>query len=184
MPPARTPGRLTSRRLISSTCGAIFCQGDPHRGAVWLVGHIPPGKLRGCFDNLSMHSCVPDRMSELPHVPLRADVIVRCKRYRLGKAAIRTRGESRMTGMKHSRPRTDLVALSRGAPGEELSVPLASLSLSSAPRRRCSSRARVPPARLGHVGALRTGEAAPTANRHSARRSWVAADTRPIRDSR
>src|SRR5262245_850072 len=111
MPPARIPGRLTSRRLISSTCGAIFGQGDPHRGPVWLVGHIPPGKLRGCFDNLSMHSCVPDRMSKLPHVPLRADVIVRCKRYRLGEAAIRTRGESRMTGMKHSRPRTDLVAL-------------------------------------------------------------------------
>jgi hypothetical protein len=48
-----------------------FCQGDPHRGAVWLVGHIPPGKLRVRFDNLSMHSCVPHRMSELPHVPLR-----------------------------------------------------------------------------------------------------------------
>src|SRR5262249_9957044 len=74
MPPARIPGRLTSRCLISSTCGAIFCQGDPHRGAVWLVGNIPPGKLHVCFDNLSMHSCVPDRMSELPHVSLRADV--------------------------------------------------------------------------------------------------------------
>jgi hypothetical protein len=71
MPPARIPGRLTSRRLISSTCGAIFCQGDPYRGAVWLVGHIPPGKVHVCFDNLSMHSCVPDRMLELPHVPLR-----------------------------------------------------------------------------------------------------------------
>jgi hypothetical protein len=183
MPPARIPGRLTSRRLISSTRGAIFGQGDPHRGAVWLVGHIPPGKLRVCFDNLSMHSCVPDRMSELPHVPLRADASSAAA-VTYGEATIRTRGETRMTGMKHSRPRTDLVALSRGAPGEELSVPLASLSLSSAPRRRCSSRARVPPARLGHVGALRTGEAAPTANRHSARWSWAAADTRPIRGSR
>src|SRR5262249_6139841 len=111
-----------------------------------------------------------------------ADVIVRC-RYRLGEATIRTRGENRTTETKPN-PRTDLVALSRGAPGEELSVPLASLSLSSAPRRRCSSRARVSPARLGHVQALPTGEVAPTANRHSARRSWVAADTRPIRDSR
>src|SRR5262245_41251139 len=151
MPPARVSGRLTSRRLISSSRGAIFGQSDPHRGAVWLVGHIPPGKLRVGFDNLSMHSCVPDRMSEFPHVPLRADVIVRCRRYRLGEATIRTRGGNRMSGTKHSRPRTDLVALSRGAPGEELSVPLASLSLSSAPRRRCSSRARVPPARLGHA---------------------------------
>jgi hypothetical protein len=109
-PPARIPGRLTSRRLISSTRGAIFGRGDPHRGAVWLVGHIPPGKLRVCFDNLSMHSCVPDRMSKLPHVPLRADVIVRCRRYLWGEATIRTRGETRMSGTKHS-PRTDLVAL-------------------------------------------------------------------------
>ena len=135
MPPARIPGRLTSRRLIRSTCGAIFGRLDPHAFAVWHVCNIPLDKLRVCFDNLSMHSCVPDRMSELPHVSLRADVIVRCRRYRLGEATIRTRGESRMTGTKHSRPRTDLVALSRDAPGEELSVPLASLSLSSAPRR-------------------------------------------------
>src|SRR6266536_1258480 len=50
-----------------------------------------------------------------------------------GAATIRTRGETRMTGMKHS-PRTDLLALYRGAPGEGLCVPLASfLSLSSAP---------------------------------------------------
>ena len=151
MPPARIPGRLTSRRLISSTRGAIFGQGDPHRGAVWLVGHIPPGKLRVCFDNLSMHSCVPDRMSELPHVPLRGGRHRPLPPLPIGEATIRTRGETRMSGTKHSRPRTDLVALSRGAPGEELSVPLASLSLSSAPRQRCSSRARVPPARLGHA---------------------------------
>src|SRR5262245_57421887 len=162
-----------------------FRQGDPYRGAVWLVGYIPPGKLHVCFDNLSMHSCVPDRMLELPHVPLRGGRHRPLPPLPIGEATIRTRGETRMSGTKHSRPRTDLVALSRGAPGEELSVPLASLSLSSAARRRCSSRARVPPARLGSVSeALPTGEAAPTANRHSARWSWVAADTPPIRDSR
>jgi hypothetical protein len=57
LPPARIPGRLTSSRSVGSARSAIFCQGDPHRGAVWLVGHIPLGKLPVCFDNLSMHSC-------------------------------------------------------------------------------------------------------------------------------
>src|SRR5262245_60351423 len=110
MPPARIPGRLTSRRLIRSTRGAIFCQGDPHRGAVWLVGHIPPSKLRVCFDNLSMHSCMPDRMSEPPTSHCGADVIVRCRHYRLGEVRIRTRDENRTTETKPN-PRTDLVAL-------------------------------------------------------------------------
>ncbi len=113
MPPARIPGRLTSSCLISSTCGAIFWQSDPIAPAVWRVCHIPPDKLPAGFDNLSMHSCAQDRMvgaglpsSPLPggcHGPLPAF-------YRLGEATIRTRGENRMTGMKHS-PRTDLIAL-------------------------------------------------------------------------
>src|SRR5262249_1999386 len=119
MPPARIPGRLTSRRLISSTRGAIFGQGDAHRGAVWLVGHIPPGKLRVCFDNLSMHSCVPDRMSELPHVPLRGGRHRPLPTfYRLGKATIRTRGGGREWRAEDKPPRNGLLAVERGAPGE------------------------------------------------------------------
>src|SRR5262249_10822058 len=54
--------------------------------------------------------------------------------YRFGGARIRTRGENRMTGTTKHSPRTDLVelvALSRGARGEDLSAPLASLSLLS-----------------------------------------------------
>jgi len=100
-------------------------------------------------------------------------------------ARIRTRGENRMTGMTKHSPRTDLVelvALSRGAPGE-LSSPLASLSLlsaSSASRRRCSLPSRTP-VRLPE--ALRVGQAEPTANRQGARRSWAAAGIQPLRDS-
>src|SRR5215467_13283026 len=63
MPPARIPGRLTSSRLVGSTRSVIFRQRDPHRGEVWLVCHIPLDKLRGCFDNLSMHSCELERMA-------------------------------------------------------------------------------------------------------------------------
>ena len=61
MPPARIPGRLTSRRLVGSTRSVIFCQRDPHRPAVWRVCHIPPGKSPKRFDNLSMHSGEQDR---------------------------------------------------------------------------------------------------------------------------
>src|SRR5215471_2478053 len=40
MPPARIPGRLTSRRLISSARGAIFCQSDSHcPGSVARLPH-------------------------------------------------------------------------------------------------------------------------------------------------
>src|SRR5215469_15970665 len=63
MPPARIPGGLTSSRLVGSVRSLIFCPGDPHRAAVWLVCHIPLGKLPRCFDNWSMHSCEQERMA-------------------------------------------------------------------------------------------------------------------------
>jgi len=177
--PARIPGRLTSSRSVGSARSVIFCQRDPHRAAVWLVCHIPLGKLRRCFDDWSMHSCdLPRPLSRGGcEGPLPAF-------YDLGETKIRTRGENWTTGTKPSPPRTDLVALERAAPGEDLCAPLASWSLSSAPRRRCSLRSRAP-VRLLHVSAatLPMGEEAPTANLHSARRPWVAADMRPIPDS-
>jgi hypothetical protein len=186
MPPARIPGRLTSSRSVRSARSVIFCPRHPHRAAVWLVCHIPLGKLPRCFDNLSMHTCDQKRMAGAGLTaspsqggcdgPLPAF-------YDLGEMKVRTRGENRMTGTKPSPPRTDLVALERAAPGEDLCAPLASWSLSSAQRRRCSLRSRAP-VRLLHASAatLPMGEEAPTANLHSARQSWAAADMRPIPD--
>jgi hypothetical protein len=187
MPPARIPGRLTSSRPLGSARSVIFSERDPHLLAVWRVCHIPLGKLPDCFDNLSMHSCEPERMAGAGLTanlsqggcegPLRAF-------YASEEARIRTRGENRPTGTKPSQ-RTDWVAaLERVAPGEDLSVPLVSWSLSSAARRRCSLRSR-PPVRLLHVSAatLPMGEEAPTANLQSARWSWAAAGMQPVRDS-
>jgi len=114
MPPARIPGRLTSRRLVGSARRVIFCQRDPHRGAVWLLGHIPPDKLLVSLGNLSMHSCEQDRMAEAgltasPSPGGCGDLLPAF--YDLGETKIRTRGENRMTETKPSpRPRTDLVA--------------------------------------------------------------------------
>src|SRR5262249_36319669 len=51
--PARIPGRLTSKSLVSSA--RIACC-DPLRPAVWRVYHIPPDTLLACFDNFRMHS--------------------------------------------------------------------------------------------------------------------------------
>ena len=186
MPPARIPGRLTSSRSVGSARSVIFCQRDTHRAAVWLVCHIPLDKLPHCFDNLSMHSCeqvtagaglTASLLQGGCEGPLPAF-------YESGEARIRTRGENRPTGTKPSPPRTDWVAVERVAPGEDLSALLASWSLSSAQRRRCSLRSRAP-VRLRHVSAamLPMGEEAPTANLHSARWSSVAAGMRPARDS-
>src|SRR5262249_56676982 len=85
--------------------------------------------------------------------------------YELEEARIRTGGENRPTGTKPSPPRTDWVALERVAPGEGLSASLASWSLSSAQRRRCSLRSRAP-VRLLHVSAatLPMGGDAPPPN--------------------
>src|SRR5215471_963431 len=186
MPPAQIPGRLTSSRSVGSGRSVIFCQRDPHRAAVWLVCNIPLGKLPRCFDNLSMHSC--------EQVTVGAGLTASLSQggcegplpafYDSGEARIRTRGENPPTGTKPSPPRTDWVALERVAPGEDLSAPLASWSLSSAQRRRCSLRSRAP-VRLRHVSAatLPMGEEVPTANLHSARWSSVAAGMRPARDS-
>jgi hypothetical protein len=55
-PRARIPGRLTSRRLVSSARTSAFCQPDPHCLAVLPACHIPPGKLPVCFDGLWMHN--------------------------------------------------------------------------------------------------------------------------------
>ena len=186
MPPARIPGRLTSSRSVGSARSVIFCQRDTHRAAVWLVCHIPLDKLPHCFDNLSMHSCEQVTVG----AGLTASLLQGgCEGplpafYESGEARIRTRGENRPTGTKPSPPRTDWVAVERVAPGEDLSAPLASWSLSSAQRRRCSLRSRAP-VRLRHVSAamLPMGEEAPTANLHSARWSSVAAGMRPARDS-
>ena len=62
-------------------------------------------------------------------------------------------------------------------------MPLVSSSLSSAPRC-CFLRPRVLVRLLQVSEAPLMGRVAPRANLHSARLSWVAADIRPIRDSR
>ena len=183
---APRPGRLTSSRSVGSARSVIFCQRDTHRAAVWLVCHIPLDKLPHCFDNLSMHSCEQVTVG----AGLTASLLQGgCEGplpafYESGEARIRTRGENRPTGTKPSPPRTDWVAVERVAPGEDLSALLASWSLSSAQRRRCSLRSRAP-VRLRHVSAatLPMVEEAPTANLHSARWSLVAAGMRPARDS-
>ena len=63
-------------------------------------------------------------------------------------------------------------------------MPLVSSSLSSAPRRSRFLRPRVLVRLLQLSEAPLMGWVAPRANLHSARLSWVAADIRPIRDSR
>lgn len=63
-------------------------------------------------------------------------------------------------------------------------MPLVSSSLSSAPRRCGFLRPRVLVRLLQVSEAPLMGRVAPRANLHSARLSWVAADIRPIRDSR
>jgi hypothetical protein len=63
-------------------------------------------------------------------------------------------------------------------------VPLVSSSLSLAPRRSRFLRPRVLVRLLQLSEAPLMGWVAPRANLHSARLSWVAADIRPIRDSR
>src|SRR5262249_34831873 len=130
MPPARIPGRLTSSRLVGSTRSVIFCRRDPHLPAVWLVCHIPLDKL--CLVAWTICRCIAasrigSQAQDLPRTHRRTDPLLAF--YDLGEAKIRTRGENRPTGTKPS-PRTDFVALERGAPGEDLSAPLASLSLS------------------------------------------------------